>query len=227
MAHGLRQETREEKEAPMARKMARKKPSTFSLTRSNRFKSRALWTLVATFILTTAAQPTASGLDFPTTTSLALPTSAKLMKSVSLSFEVDLSEGAALYTQLDKKADLFASQMALAAAVSQQVEAARTIIGAKKVAKEIALSEYAWGEDQYLCLNRLWTKESHWNYKARNRVSGAHGIPQALPASRMDVVSTDWRTNPVTQIRWGLRYIEARYDNPCKAWAKFKRSNYY
>jgi hypothetical protein len=194
---------------------------------SGNFKSRALWTLVATFILTTAAQPTANGLDFPTTTSLALPTSAKLMKSVSLSFEVDLSEGAALYTQLDKKADLFASQMALAAAVSQQVEAARTIIGAKKVAKAIALTEYAWGEDQYLCLNRLWTKESHWNYKARNKVSGAHGIPQALPASRMDVVSTDWRTNPVTQIRWGLRYIEARYDNPCKAWAKFKRSNYY
>jgi hypothetical protein len=194
---------------------------------SGNFKSRALWTLVATFILTTAAQPTSNGLDFPTTTSLALPTSAKLMKSVSLSFEVDLSEGAALYTQLDKKADLFASQMALAAAVSQQVEAARTIIGAKKAAKAIALTEYAWGEDQYLCLNRLWTKESHWNYKARNKVSGAHGIPQALPASRMDVVSTDWRTNPVTQIRWGLRYIEARYDNPCKAWAKFKRSNYY
>jgi hypothetical protein len=207
--------------------MARKKPSTYSLTRSNRFKSRALWTLVATFIVTTAAQPTASGLDFPTTTSLSLPTSAKLMTSVSFNNEVDLSEGAALYTQLDKKAELFASQMALAAAVSQQVEMARTIIGAKKVAKAISLSEYAWGEDQYLCLNRLWTKESHWNYKARNKVSGAHGIPQALPASRMDVVSTDWRTNPVTQIRWGLRYIEARYDNPCKAWAKFKRSNYY
>ena len=207
--------------------MARKKPSTYSLTRSNRFKQRALWTLVATFIVTTAAQPTASGLDFPTTTSLALPTSAKLMKSVSFNNEVDLSEGAALYTQLDKKAELFASQMALAAAVSQQVEMARTIIGAKKVAKAISLSEYAWGEDQYRCLNRLWTKESHWNYKARNKRSGAHGIPQALPASRMDVVSTDWRTNPVTQIRWGLRYIEARYDNPCKAWAKFKRSRYY
>ena len=198
-----------------------------SLTKSDRFKSRALWTLVGSFLLISSAQPTAYGLDFPTTTSLALPTSAKLMKSVSLSFEVDLSEGAALYTQLDKKADLFASQMALAAAVSQQVEAARTIIGAKKVAKAIALTEYAWGEDQYLCLNRLWTKESHWNYKARNKRTGAHGIPQAYPATRMDVVSTDWRTNPVTQIRWGLRYIEARYDNPCKAWAKFKRSRYY
>jgi hypothetical protein len=197
------------------------------VTKLDRFKSRALWTLVATFIVTTAAQPTANGLDFPTSTSLSLPTSAKLMKSISFSNEVDLSEGAALYTQLDKKAELFASQVALAAAVSQQVEMARTIIGAKKVAKAIALSEYAWGEDQYICLNRLWTKESHWNYKARNKRSGAHGIPQALPATRMDVVSTDWRTNPVTQIRWGLRYIEARYDNPCKAWAKFKRSRYY
>ena len=201
--------------------------ATLKATLLGNLKSRALWTLVATFILTTAAQPTANGLDFPTTTSLSLPTSAKLMTSVTFNNEVDLSEGAALYTQLDKKADLFASQMALAAAVSQQVEAARTIIGAKKVAKAIALTEYAWGEDQYLCLNRLWTKESHWNYKARNKRTGAHGIPQAYPASRMDVVSTDWRTNPVTQIRWGLRYIEARYENPCKAWAKFKRSNYY
>ena len=191
------------------------------------FKSRALWTLIATFILTTAAQPTANGLDFPTTTSLALPTSAKLMKSVNFNNEVDLSEGAALYTQLDEKADLFASQMALAAAVSQQVEAARTIIGAKKVAKSIALTEYAWGEDQYLCLNRLWTKESHWNYKARNRVTGAHGIPQALPATKMEVVGTDWRTNPVTQITWGLKYIKERYNTPCAAWGKFKRSNWY
>ena len=199
----------------------------FSLTKSDRFKSRALWILVASFLLISSAQPTAYGLDFPMTTSLSLPESANLSMSISLNAEVDLSEGAELFSQLDQGAELFASQMALAAAVSQQVEMARSIIGAKKVAKAIALSEYAWGDDQYSCLNRLWTKESHWNYKARNKRSGAHGIPQALPASRMDVVSTDWRTNPVTQIRWGLRYIEARYDNPCKAWAKFKRSRYY
>jgi hypothetical protein len=161
------------------------------------------------------------------TTSLSLPQSSNLKTSIAFSYEVDLSEGAALYTQLDLREDLFASQMALAASVSQQVEMARSIIGAKKVAKSIMLSEYGWDTDQYNCLNRLWTKESHWNYKARNKRSGAHGIPQALPATRMDVVATDWRTNPVTQIRWGLRYIEARYDVPCKAWAKFKRSNYY
>ena len=193
----------------------------------NRVKKRALWTLVGSFLLISAAQPTAYGLEFPMTTSISLPASANLNASVALNSEVDLSKGAALYTQLDKRTRLFASQMALAAAVSQQVEMARTIVGAKMVAKSIMFSEYAWGADQFTCLNRLWTKESHWNYRARNKKSGAHGIPQALPAIKMEVVSSDWRTNPVTQIRWGLRYIEARYDSPCKAWAKFKRSRYY
>jgi hypothetical protein len=192
-----------------------------------RFNSRALWTLVGSFLLVSAAQPTAYGLEFPMTTSISLPASANLTMSVALNSEVDLSEGAALYTQLDQRTSLFASQMALAAVVSQQVEMARSSVGAKKVAKSIMLSEYAWGADQFNCLNRLWTKESHWNYKARNKRSGAHGIPQALPAIRMESISSDWRTNPVTQIRWGLRYIEARYDSPCGAWAKFKRSRYY
>ena len=193
----------------------------------HRLNSRALWTLVGSFLLVSAAQPTAYGLEFPMTTSISLPASANLTMSVALNSEVDLSEGAALYTQLDLRTSLFASQMALAAVVSQQVEMARTSVGAKKVAKLIMLSEYAWGADQFNCLNRLWTKESHWNYKARNKRSGAHGIPQALPAIRMESISSDWRTNPVTQMRWGLRYIEARYVSPCGAWAKFKRSNYY
>jgi hypothetical protein len=188
---------------------------------------RALWTLVGAMLLVAAAQPTASGLEFPMTTSISLPASANLTTSVSLNTGVDLSEGASLYTQLDKRASLYASQVALAAAVSRQVEMARSSSGAKKVAKSIMLTEYAWGADQFTCLNRLWTKESHWNYRARNKRSGAHGIPQALPAIRMEIISSDWRTNPVTQIRWGLRYIEARYDSPCRAWAKFKRSNYY
>jgi hypothetical protein len=119
------------------------------------------------------------------------------------------------------------SEMAIVADLSRQVELARTKPGAKKVAREIMKSEYKWGEGQYTCLNKLWTKESHWNYKAHNKRTGAHGIPQALPAIKMDVVSDDWRTNPVTQIRWGLRYIDIRYETPCKAWAKFNRSRYY
>lgn len=193
----------------------------------HRFKSRALWTTVGCLLLVSASQPTAYGLEFPMTTSMSLPASPNLTMSIALNSEVDLSAGAALYTQLDKRTNLFASQMALAAAVSQQVEMARTSVGAKKVAKSIMFTEYAWGADQFTCLNRLWTKESHWNYRARNKKSGAHGIPQALPATRMESISSDWRTNPVTQIRWGLRYIEARYMSPCAALAKFKRSNYY
>ena len=190
--------------------------------RQPRRKAVGLWTLVATLILLASAQPTAYGLDFPETTRLTLPESTNIRASV-----LDLSEGAPLYSQFDFAQSLFASEMALVASVTQQVEMARTPVGAKVVARQIMLSEYNWGSYQFECLNRLWTKESHWNYKAHNYRSGAHGIPQALPANRMDIISTDWRKNPVTQMRWGLRYIDIRYETPCKAWAKFKRSNYY
>jgi hypothetical protein len=187
-----------------------------------RRKVAGLWTLVATLILLASAQPTAYGLDFPETTRLSLPEATNIRVSVT-----DLSEGAPLYSQIDFAQSLFASEMALVAFVTQQVEMARTPTGAKIVARQIMLSEYNWGSYQFECLNRLWTKESHWNYKAHNYKSGAHGIPQALPANKMEIISTDWRKNPVTQMRWGLRYIEIRYETPCGAWAKFKRSNYY
>jgi hypothetical protein len=176
---------------------------------------RAIWSLIATFLLISIAQPTAQGLDFPTTTRLNLPEGPT--QSLTISKDVDLAQ--AVVAPI--------SEMAQVAAMARQVELARKATGAKYVARTIMLAEYSWGDDQYGCLNRLWTKESHWNYKAHNYRSGAHGIAQALPASKMDVVGTDWRTNPVTQIRWGLRYIDSRYGTPCKAWAKFKRSKYY
>ena len=198
------------------------KPRLPRLPRLPRRKVAGLWTLVATLILLASAQPTAYGLDFPETTRLTLPEATNITASV-----LDLSEGAPLYSQFDFAQSLFASEMALVASVTQQVEMARSPIGAKVVAGQIMKSEYNWGSYQFECLNRLWTKESHWNYRAHNYRSGAHGIAQALPANRMEIISTDWRKNPVTQIRWGLRYIEIRYENPCKAWAKFKRSKYY
>jgi len=192
-----------------------------------KLSSPALWSVIAGLLFVASAQPSASGLDFPMTTRLTLPQSSNLVANIGVKGEVDLSEGAALYSQLGNTQNLFAAQIALVASVSRQVEMARVPYGAKKVAQEIMSSEYNWGAKQFTCLNRLWTKESHWNYKAHNYRSGAHGIPQALPADKMDVVSSDWRTNPVTQMRWGLRYIEIRYDTPCSAWAKFKRSHYY
>lgn len=87
-------------------------------------------------------------------------------------------------------------------------------------AQEIAsgmLSAYGWGQDQFSCLVTLWNRESNWNHLAENSSSGAYGIPQALPGSKMASAGADWQTNPATQIRWGLGYIEGRYGSPCAA----------
>ncbi|MBQ0894433.1 lytic transglycosylase domain-containing protein [Micromonospora sp. U56] len=81
--------------------------------------------------------------------------------------------------------------------------------------------------DQMPCLDKLWTKESGWNHKASNPSSGAYGIPQALPGSKMDSVADDWRTNPATQIKWGLGYIKGRYGDPCGAWAHSQSVGWY
>ena len=80
---------------------------------------------------------------------------------------------------------------------------------------------------QFECLTLLWNAESGWNHRAHNRSSGAYGIPQALPASKMASAGADWKTNPQTQINWGLRYIESRYGTPCGAWSHFKRKHWY
>ncbi len=92
----------------------------------------------------------------------------------------------------------------------------------------MSTSRYGWKSSaQYVCLVNLWTRESHWNYRSHNKSSGAHGIPQALPGSKMRVAGTDWMTNPVTQIRWGLGYIKSRYGSPCGAWSHFRSHNWY
>jgi len=77
--------------------------------------------------------------------------------------------------------------------------------------------QLGWGQDQYSCLVKLWTRESQWNVTANNSQSGAYGIPQALPGTKMASEGPDWATNPQTQIRWGVKYILGRYKNPCTA----------
>ena len=80
---------------------------------------------------------------------------------------------------------------------------------------------------QFACLDRLWIRESNWNPRSLNRSSGAYGIPQAVPGSRMAAAGADWRTNPITQVRWGLSYIKSRYGTPCAALAHSNRFNWY
>ena len=193
----------------------------------------AIWSTVAVVLGLAILQPSAYGLEFPATTSLTMPIPGVLDTQTGDAFlttktdpEIQPIE-AALFSELASEATVSASAMSLVSSASASVELARTPDGAREVTKILMDEKYGWGESQYSCLDNLWTKESHWNYQASNKRSGAHGIAQALPATKMEVIGTDWRTNPVTQISWGLRYIDIRYDTPCKAYAKFKRSRYY
>jgi hypothetical protein len=89
------------------------------------------------------------------------------------------------------------------------------------------LAERGWGDDQFQCLVSLWNKESGWNYQASNRSSGAYGIPQALPGSKMASAGADWQTNAATQVAWGLGYISGRYGTPCGAWSHSQSTGWY
>jgi len=89
------------------------------------------------------------------------------------------------------------------------------------------VSGRGWDQSEYSCLVSLWAKESGWNHFALNRSSGAYGIPQSLPGEKMASAGADWATNPETQIRWGLGYIEARYGLPCAAWGHSQARNWY
>jgi hypothetical protein len=191
-----------------------------------KYKYTAPWTVIASMLFLAVAQPSAYGLEFPMTTHLALPDQRE-ERALAIRPESTDAVYGGFSLKASAKKSLFSSELALVSTMSKQVEMARTPLGAKKVAKDILYNEYGFKHVQYACLEKLWTEESNWRYKAHNKRSGAHGIAQALPANKMDVVSTDWRTNPVTQIRWGLRYISIRYETPCKALAKHKRSNWY
>ena len=89
------------------------------------------------------------------------------------------------------------------------------------------LAAFGWGDDQFGCLVALWNRESGWNYQAYNSSSGAAGIPQALPGSKMASAGADWQTNAATQVEWGLGYIAGRYGTPCGAWDKSESVGWY
>jgi len=90
--------------------------------------------------------------------------------------------------------------------------------GAKLIAQELMPSYGFSVSGQFSCLDDLWTRESGWVYDAENPASGAYGIPQSLPASKMAMFGADYLTDPTTQIKWGLWYIQQRYGTPCAAW---------
>ncbi|MEQ8144107.1 transglycosylase SLT domain-containing protein [Streptomyces sp. NPDC005908] len=80
---------------------------------------------------------------------------------------------------------------------------------------------------EFQCFSKIVSHESGWNPQATNASSGAYGLVQALPASKMSSAGSDWKTNPATQIKWGLDYMKDRYGSACDAWSFWQANNWY
>lgn len=113
-----------------------------------------------------------------------------------------------------------------AAAATSVPTSCRKYSGNQRIACGL-LPKYGFSTGEMSALIPMWNHESNWSQKAQNPSSGAYGIPQALPGSKMGSVASDWRTNPATQIRWGLGYIKERYGSPSQAWAFWQANNWY
>jgi hypothetical protein len=99
--------------------------------------------------------------------------------------------------------------------------------GSSQAIAKVLVTKRGWDNGQFKCLVALWNRESGWRINANNPYSGAYGIPQALPGSKLASAGSDWKTNPKTQIKWGLGYIAGRYGTPCSAWEHSNSSGWY
>lgn len=139
---------------------------------------------------------------------------------------VETERVAAQTAALRDRLDAAIAKKAAEEAAAQAAAAANTPDGAKATARQLG-AERGWGGDQFSCLDALWNRESNWNYQAANSSSGAFGIPQALPGSKMASAGADWQTNAATQVRWGLDYIARAYGTPCNAWSHSQATGWY
>jgi hypothetical protein len=177
---------------------------------------RAPWSLpvfasvtTLAFVLVTAIPPTPSA-----EAEAQAPAAAAGGQSIVVAGERDAASGRGDYTVTDPpKATAPATGI-------PDPDSAQAIAYAMVMAR-------GWDTNEYDCLVALWNRESHWNVYAANPTSGAYGIPQALPGSKMATVADDWQTNAETQIIWGLGYIAGRYQTPCGAWASSESRGWY
>ncbi|GAA0912674.1 transglycosylase SLT domain-containing protein [Streptomyces thermoalcalitolerans] len=114
-----------------------------------------------------------------------------------------------------------ASRSAAREAVSFAVKSSYTVAEVQAIARSIVPA------GQFQCFSNIVNHESSWNYQATNPSSGAYGLVQALPGSKMASAGADWRTNPATQIKWGLNYMNERYGSPCGAWSFWQANHWY
>jgi hypothetical protein len=124
-----------------------------------------------------------------------------------------------------------AAGLAASKAAAQPVQTAAAAVpaasGSPRQIAQAMLGSFGWSPSQVSCLDPLWEHESRWSVTAANPGSGAFGIPQALPGSRMASAGPDWQTSAATQITWGLRYIRDTYGSPCAAWSHAQATGWY
>ncbi|MBM7090359.1 transglycosylase SLT domain-containing protein [Streptomyces sp. NPDC012461] len=123
--------------------------------------------------------------------------------------------------QREAEAKAAASRSATRDASSFSAKASYTVAEVQAMARQMIPG------DQFQCFSNIVTRESTWNYKAVNPSSGAYGLVQALPGSKMASAGADWQTNPATQIKWGLNYMNERYGSPCGAWSFWQANHWY
>ena len=119
-----------------------------------------------------------------------------------------------------------AAKKAAAARLARQRTAAGPSGSPRQVARAM-LGQFGWSGSEFSCLEPLWGHESGWSVSASNPSSGAYGIPQALPGSRMSSAGPDWQSSAATQIKWGLDYIQSTYGSPCGAWSHEQSDGWY
>ncbi|WP_225889227.1 transglycosylase SLT domain-containing protein [Streptomyces resistomycificus] len=140
---------------------------------------------------------------------------------------------AAAQTAIDKKeAAEKAAQDAKERAEAKAAKASRSsssfpVQSSYTIAQIQAMAQSMVPSGQYQCFSNIVDHESSWNYQAVNASSGAYGLFQALPGSKMSSVGSDWQTNPATQIKWGLNYMDSRYGSPCEAWTFWQANHWY
>jgi murein DD-endopeptidase MepM/ murein hydrolase activator NlpD len=118
-------------------------------------------------------------------------------------------------------AEARANRSAVRDASSFSAQSSYTIAQVQAMARQMVPA------DQFQCFSNIVDHESSWNYRAQNPSSGAYGLMQALPGSKMSTAGADWQTNPATQIKWGLNYMENRYGGPCGAWSFWQANHWY
>ncbi|MFF3563469.1 transglycosylase SLT domain-containing protein [Streptomyces sp. NPDC002574] len=128
-----------------------------------------------------------------------------------------------------KEAEKKAEERKKQEAASRAAERAALVVKASYTTAEVqAMAQGIIGDSsQYQCFSNIVTRESGWNYTATNSSSGAYGLVQALPGSKMASAGADWQTNPGTQIKWGLNYMNSRYGSPCGAWSFWQNNHWY